>query len=259
MKNLFLTTVLLFFFFGALTAQNSAFIIGVNGGANMSKFNPEGDYAFVGDVESRRKLGFQGGLDLGLKLNSFTILTGLHYKQNNGIAEWVNNDVNRQFDLGNGQFDNGTFKSETILNQFSIPILLRYSTKSDFGFTVAMGPVVNIRTGKSTTTESLDLTRLESPSNNLINNSFGPTPNDIYSKTNVGFLLTAGLMYKVSDSGFVRLNFNYLANGDIVNETNGISDNLGNSINFVGSIRTNAVGVEIGYEHRLDFNLGSKY
>jgi len=233
MKNLFLTTICFFLFFCGITAQNSSFIIGINGGSNLSKFKNTGDFAFNSDVEEKRKLGFQGGLDIGLKFNNFSILTGVHYKQNNGKAEWLNTDVTNPFVLDNGTTDTGRFLVETELNQISIPILLRYSSKGNLAFTISIGPVVNLRVGKSTNLQTLELDNLANPSPITETNTFGDTPNDSFSKSNVGFVFSPGVIYKVSDNGFFRLNFNYLANGDIVNDSFGLQDNLGSAVKFV--------------------------
>lgn len=241
-----------------MSAQNSSLIIGVNGGANLSKLTPTGAYEFAESTNSR-KLRFQGGLDLGFKYNSFSFLTGLKYNQRGGKSEIKNDNVNNPFVFTDGSTDTGIFTSTNTFTQLSIPLLLRYETTGDLAFSITLGPSINMGIGDINFLEELDLDNLPDPQSETSTETYGSQPNNLYKKVKTGFVFSPGILYKVGDSGRLRVNFIYENVGDIINPTHGLTDNQGNTLDLIGTAKSSSIAFEIGYEHRIDFTMGAKY
>ena len=146
MKNLILTTALTIAFIFNMNAQNSSIILGVNGGANFSKLGLTGDFA-IQDETTSRKIGFQGGVDVGVKFGNFAFITGFKYTQAGGNTELKKSDPNDPFILNDGTLDVGVQNTTTRFANLSIPLLLRYQTQGDLAFAVSLGPVINRRIG----------------------------------------------------------------------------------------------------------------
>jgi len=258
MKNLILTTAIAILTFLNLNAQNSSFLIGVNGGSNFSSMSFTGDFA-VQNESTSSKIGFQGGVDLGIKYGSFSFITGFKYVQSGGNTELVKSDPNNPFVLSNGTIDVGVQNSTTTFANLRIPLLFRYQTKGDLAFSLSLGPVINMGTGDIKTEISYTLTNSGNIGPNETINTYGNLGNDLFSSSGVGFVFSPGLLYKIGENGFFRANITYHSGGNVVNDKLVVNDGFGGLRNVSGSINSSALVFEIGYEHRIDFNLGSKY
>jgi hypothetical protein len=258
MKNLFFTILTLVSISFTANAQNHSILLGFSGGSNLSNLSYTGDYAISGSTSSR-KLGFQGGVDVGIKFNSFSFITGLKYQQRGGKTELKQNDVNNPFVLNDGTTDTGVFTEDSRYTVMSIPLLFRYQTKGDLAFSVTLGPSINMGIGDITTTQTIDLDNFQDIGPNEFKGTYGDQPVDIYRKSRLGFVFSPGVLYKVSDKGYFKANLMIENGGNIVNPNNGINNGAGQGINLTGSIKSTTLSFEVGYEHRLDLNIGSKY
>lgn len=258
MKKLILTTAMAFVMILSMNAQNSSLLIGINAGANFSKLSYSGDFRLQGADEMRR-LGFQGGLDIGFKYNSFALITGLQYSQRGGKVELKNTDVNNPFVFVDGISDTGIYKDKVRMTQMSIPLLLRYQTKGKLAFTVTLGPSINFGVGKVT---SQSLFELE---NNTDKGPFdeeytlGDGASDLVKKSSVGFVFSPGLLYKVNDKGYFRAGIAYVNGGNIANPNASVQFEGGGGAKLNGAIKSTSLVFGIGYEHRIDFTMGAKY
>lgn len=247
-----------FFMILSMNAQNSALLLGINGGANFSKLSYSGDFRLQG-ADEKRTLGFQGGVDVGFKYNSFALLTGLQYRQGGGKVELKNNDINNPFVFSDGVTDTGIYKDKVRTTQMCIPILFRYETSGKIAFSVTLGPSINIGIGK---VKSQSMYELE---NNTDRGPFdaeftlGDGTSDIAKKSRVGFIFSPGVLYQVSDSGYFRAGISYVSGGNIANPNASVSFEGGGGAKLTGAIKSAAIVFEIGYEHRIDFTMGAKY
>jgi len=257
MKNLILTVAIMIAFLFNANAQNSALILGVNGGANFSKLNYTGDFA-IQDESTSRKLGFQGGVDVGVKFGKFAFITGFRYIQRGGNTELRKSDPNDPFFFEDGTIDVGVQNTSTRFQNLSIPLLLRYQTEGDLAFSLSLGPVINSGMGDIKTETSYTLTNAGSIGPIESEFTYGDLGDDLFKSTTVGFMFSPGILYKVGENGVFRANITYHNGGNVVNENLVVQDDLGLR-NVSGSIKSNAIVFEVGYEHRIDFNIGSKY
>jgi len=257
MKKIILTTIVTLSFLLCVNAQNSAIILGVNGGANFSSFSLTGDL-LTQDETTSSKLGFQGGIDLGVKFNSFSFITGFKYVQNGGNTELEKSDPNDPHFLDDGTADIGLRNTTTRFKNISIPLLFRYQTKGDLSFAVSLGPVLNSGIGEIKTEETYTLTISGELGPEETISTFGDLGDDLLRSSWVGFMVSPGVIYKVGDNGFFRANVTYHSGGNIVNENLIVGDSVGLR-NVSGSLNSRSIAFEIGYEHRIDFNIGSKY
>jgi len=257
MRNLFLTILSVFILISIGNAQNSSIILGVNGGSNFSKLTGTGDFALSGATYSR-KIGFQGGIDVGVKFGDFSFITGLKYVQGGGNTELRRDDPNNPFVFNDGTRDVGVRSTSTSLTSISIPLLLRYQTKGDFAFALSLGPVINSAIGSIKTVETFDLTSgMKGP--NEYEDSYGDLGNDFMNSSNLAFMFSPGLLYRLSDNGLLRFNITYMSAGGVNNDNYLIINSFGDAERASGSIGSNSLMFEIGYEHRIDFNIGSQY
>lgn len=256
MKKLIISTLAFLFLTCSMSAQNSSFLIGVHAGTNMNKVKPTGDFTSTG-LKQKRQIGFAGGLDLGVKFNSFSILTGVQYVQHGGKSLLERNDPNNPFIFSDGTADVGKLNATTGYNTLSIPLLLRYETKGDLAFSVSLGPVMNSILGKGTYEETYVITSgTKGPFNSEL--SVGSLGTDFYKKSSVGFMFSPGVLYQIGDSGKLRVNINIYSGGNAINPNYLVNTSSG--IRLVNAKETtSSFGLEIGYEHRMDFNIGSKY
>jgi len=257
MRNLILIILTIAVSCGSLAAQNSSLILGINGGTNFSKLGFTGDFSIQGETTSRA-IGFQGGVDLGVKFGSFSFLTGFKYVQGGGNTELRRDDPNNPFVLDNGTIDVGVQNTSTSLSMISIPLLLRYESQGDLAFTVSLGPVIHKATGSAKTEITYDLTASGSIGPDEVESTYGDLGNDLFSTGSVGFMFSPGVLYKLNDNGRLRFNLTYATRGTINNDNYLVADALGVR-KVSGSIKSNAIMFEIGYEHRIDFNFGSQY
>lgn len=258
MKTLILFLLLSISIVPQVNSQNSAFLLGINGGANFSSLKYTGYFATQNETTSS-KLGFQGGFDLGFKYGNFSFLTGLQYLQAGGNTELRKDDPNDPFFLADGSVDVGVQTTNTSLSMLSIPLLLRYQTKGDLAFAVSLGPIINMSSGTAKTEISYNLTNAGQLGPDEYELSYGDLGNDPLSTGHVGFMFSPGILYKMSDNGVFRFNVTYRSVGDIKNDNFLVADSQGFATIVSGSIKSRALSFEIGYEHRIDFNIGSKY
>lgn len=241
-----------------MSAQNSSIILGVNGGTNFSKMSFTGDFSTQDEKPSRR-IGFQGGIDLGVKFGNFSFLTGFKYVQRGGKTELRKGDPNDPFVMPDGSLDVGVQNTKTRFTNISIPLLLRYQTAGDLSFSISLGPVINKGIGSIKTEETLNLTVNGEIGPNEYENTYGDLGDDLFRGGTVGFMFSPGIIYKLNDNGHFRFNMTYNSVGDVKNDNFLTADNFGNVGKASGSIKSNALIFEVGYEHRIDFNIGSKY
>jgi len=257
MKKYLLTIATLFIcaFSATLFAQNSSFLIGVHGGANFNKLKFTGDYLYQ-DSEESRKFGYQGGVDVGFKYNSFSLLTGLGYAKRGGIVT-IERNANNPW-IVDGIEDTGTFTEKNDYSVLTVPILLRYETKGNIAFTVSVGPMLNFGIGEITSTEEYDFATLSDIGPNEYTSQFGSSGDDLVKKMHTSFVFSPGVMMNIGDSGKLRANITFMSGGSMENENYAVRvDNQVFSLS--GSIKSSAIAFEIGYEHRMNFSLGTKY
>ena len=258
MKNLILTAAFTIATLFTINAQNSAIILGVNGGANFSKMGFTGDFAFSDETSSRR-IGFQGGVDLGVKFGKFAFITGFRYNQRGGKTELKKSDPNDPFIFNDGTLDVGVQNSSTRFTNISIPLLLRYQTEGTIAFSLSLGPVINKGIGDIKTETSYTLTNAGNVGPIESEFTYGDLGDDLFKSSGLGFMFSPGVLYKIGDNGVFRANITFNSGGNVVNKNLVVADGLGGLRNVSGSIKSTAIVFEIGYEHRIDFNIGSKY
>lgn len=244
--------------FSTITAQNSGLIIGVTGGTAYSKISTTSDFAIDGEDFSR-VLKFNGGIDLGFRYGGFSFLTGAHYIQRGYKSKLVRRNPNDAWVLPNGNFDTGSIIDKTSFANISIPLFLRYETKGEaISFSLTMGPLINKGIGKITSkyTYKLDNNELAPEEDK---GSFGEGGNDILKPTSVSFYFSPGVLFNIGDNGKFKVNLVAESGANMGNKNYNIVDALGQLRNAVGSIKNSRLGIEIGYEHRISFNMGSKY
>lgn len=262
MKKLIITTVTLFAMtMSGLFAQNSSFIIGVSGGANLSKTKSTGDFADPGESYSRA-LKFGGGIDIGVGFGKWSILSGLRYNQRGGKTE-----VN--FDDPNGYMwtfpnDNnlylGVRDRKISYNVLSVPILLRYSFGGEnLQVTLSAGPSINILKGTGTAVDEYNL--LGGGSKGPIETELkkGKLGDEVFKPSNISFIFSPGIIYKLNDNGNFKFNINFESSSNIANDGYLTFNDFGEIGKASGSIKSGTISFEVGYEHRINFNVGSKY
>ena len=194
-----------------------------------------------------------------MRYGNFSFITGFKYVQNGGNTELEKPDPNDPFLLTDGTIDVGVQNTTTRFNNISIPLLFRYQTKGDLSFSVSLGPVLNSGKGEIKTETSYTLTSAGNLGPEETISTFGDLGDDLLSSSWVGFMFSPGILYKIGDNGFLRANVTYQSGGNIANENLLVFDDVNGLRNVSGSINSKAIIFEIGYEHRIDFNLGSKY
>lgn len=258
MKNLILTAAIAIAFVFNLNAQNSAIILGVNGGANFSKMGFTGDFAIPNETTSR-KLGFQGGVDVGVKFGNFSFITGFRYVQRGGKTELQKSNPNDPFIFNDGTVDVGVQNTTTRFTNISVPLLLRYQTQGTLAFSLSLGPVINKGIGEITTETSYTLTTAGNLGPIETVSTYGDLGDDLFKSTGMGFMFSPGILYKVGENGVFRANLTYNSGGNVANKNLVVADGFGGLRNVSGKIKSSALVLEVGYEHRIDFNIGSKY
>lgn len=255
-KTIFTITVMLFLGAISLTAQTSL-IIGVEGGVSLNKVKYTGDFAFSGQKYSRT-FGYQGGIFAGVKFGGFSLLSGFHYKKLGGKSTVERNNPNNPWVFNDGTADIG-IKTEVIkFSTLDIPILLRYEFGNNFKVTLSAGPIVNIGSGQFKTETSFNLTLNGELGPYESTYTFGNIGSDLIKKSFVSFYFSPGIMYKINENGLFRFNIGFESAGNIRNEDYVILTQNG-VYEPSGSIKLNSIQFSIGYEHRINFRVGSKY
>lgn len=256
MKTMFLL-FLSFIFFSTTSYSQSGLILGVEGGMNLSNEKYTGDFSSTGQSYSR-KFGYQGGAKVGFKYKSFSILSGVQYVKLGGKNKVERNDPNNPWVFEGGTADLGTRSTSVDYSVVEIPLLLRYETSGKLRFSVAAGLGVNLGIGnpKHTTTFNLTLNGEQGPFESEY--SFGDIGKDLYNKSFVSFHFSPGIIYQLNDNGFLTINAVVESSGKVRNP-NSVEIYNGTVYKPSGSIKTNSIRFQIGYEHRLQFNIGTKY
>lgn len=232
---------------GTVQAQRQSVYIGANAGMNLSKFKYTEDLSEL-YTTTNSLLGLNGGVDVGIELNNFTISTGLHFVQKG--SEY-------QTDNFTDEIGTGFFSAKEELNYLSIPILVGYRkyTGNQIGFTFAMGPSINLGLSGNIDEE----TQYFGTDDVLIENykvSYGTGVNDDYRPTQIGFQISPGLIFPVNDKSKITFNVTWdFGLHDSFNEryksaNDFFANNTGNQVNRTTSFR-------IGYEYHFSF--GDKY
>lgn len=247
-----------------LSHGQTSFLLGVSGGASLSKFKGTGDFASSGE-NYNRAIRYGGGVDLGVGFGNFAVLTGFRYNQRGGkstnerldlnSAGWLiteGNNVNEYF---------GERKTEFNMTVFTLPVLLRYSFGSGpLQILVGAGPVINFVSGQVVETRNYELLGdiQKGPFEDRYDT--GNQPDDLFRKTNIGVQFRTGAIYQLNDNGFLKMNACLETVGNLANKNAQYYDAYTDTYNkFNGSIKSNNFMLELGYEHRFEFNIGSKY
>ena len=230
-----------------LHAQSNSFFIGVNGGANFSKFKYTVDLAELYPTSTSLP-GLNGGLVAGLRLNNFTITSGAQYIQKGGHYA-TENFVD--------QGGTGFLAADEKLHFVSIPVLLGYEKNLgyNFGISLAMGPSFNIGlTGKID--ESIEYYGSDDISVEHYTAKFGSSVNDDYRKTQVGFQFSPGLFFDINERSRITMGVTW---------DSGMNDNYNprykEANTFFEDYRGNQFSrstiLTIGYQYHISF--GDRY
>lgn len=255
----FIITGTLFLFLSSAISQTSL-LVGASGGANLAKQKLTGDMPFPernfeGTIS--RTLQYQGGIDLGIQFGNLAILTGIRYNQRgNKITENRDDPNNKYWILPDGTKDVGELIVKSKYNFISIPLLARYKLgQGSFKFSLALGPQFNLGVGKVTETDEYQLLN-EGEIINEYTYEYGNAGDNLLKKSNVSFVLMPGVSIDVGRKGSFKVNLILESSGDMLNKSYLVN---GGERKVQGSIKSTLFAVEIGYEHRLDFNIGVKY
>lgn len=233
--------------FTAVQAQNSSFYIGANGGVNLSKFK------FTEDLKelyptSNKLLGLNGGVDLGFEIQNFTISTGVQYVQKGSEYQTDN------FEDENGV---GYYSATEKLHFVSIPILFGYRKYfgEQIGLTFAFGPSINFGLGGKIDDqiEYFGSDVVEKQNYKVL---FGSGVNEDYKKTQMGFQVSPGLIYKVNDNSKLKFNITWdFGTSDSFNPRYKSANDF--FVSNDGDQMNRSTLFTIGYEYHFSF--GDKY
>lgn len=231
----------------ALLAQHNSFFVGANGGVNLSHYKFTEDLSELYPVSNSR-LGLNGGFDMGMEIDNFTISTGLHYIQKGGEYQTDN------FENSEGV---GFFSGREKVHYLSIPIMLGYRKYlgNELGLTFAIGPSINMGlAGKiDEEIEYFGSDRIDIENYKV---EFGSGVNDDYRSTQVGFRISPGLIFPLNHRSKLTFNVTWdLGTGDIFNPrykdaNDFFLDNKGDQVN-------RSTLFTLGYEYHIPF--GDKY
>lgn len=243
MKPFFLSlTMLAFFSLSTLHAQTS-FYIGAKGGANTSK------YKFTEDLkelypQSNAIFGMNGGFDMGILLNGWTISTGVHYVQKG--SKYQTDNFNEEGEIG-------YFSAEEKLHFISIPVLVgfREHLGNRIGWSLQLGPSFNFGVdGKLEETTEYFGTDDTDYQNYKV--AFGEGVNEDYKGTQVGFQLSPGLFIDLNRNSKLTFNVTWdFGTSDSFNprykDANTFFDN------FKGDQINRTTMFTVGYEYHFNF------
>lgn len=243
MKPFFLSlTMLAIFSLSTVQAQNS-FYIGAKGGANTSK------YKFTEDLRelypnTNSIFGMNGGFDMGILINGWSISTGVHYVQKGSKY---------QTDNFNDSDEVGYFSATEKLHFISIPVLLgfREQLANRVGWSLAVGPSFNFGlSGKlDETTEYFGTDDVDYQNYKI---AFGEGVNEDYKPVQVGFQISPGLYVDVNSRSKVIFNVTWdFGTSDAFNprykDANGFFDS------FKGDQINRTTMFTVGYEYHFNF------
>jgi len=250
-------TVGLICLYVTVDAQTSL-ILGARGGASLAKLKYTGD-ALEPDASISRVLRYQGGVDIGIQFGNLAFLSGARYLQR-GVKYTVNRDDpnGNYWILPDGTADVGEMKFESKFAFLSFPILGRYRFgQGPVQVGIALGPQINIGMGKVTNVKEYKLLN-KGLTVNENTYDFGNAGDNILKKSNVSFVFMPEVAIAVGRSGNFKVNLILESSGDMLNKSYLVGDTNGPR-KVQGSIKSNAFAVEVGYEHKINFNVGVKY
>lgn len=183
-----------------LFGQQSSLFVGVNGGANLSKFKYTEDLAELYSGTNSVP-GLNGGVSAGVQIRNFTVTTGVQYMQRGGQYSTDN-----FFD----QEGTGFFSAKEKLHYVSIPVMLGYRKHLDdrFGFSVSMGPSFNMGF-KGKVEENIEYYGSDDVQTEFYTANFGTGVNDDYRNVQVGFQFSPGLFFDISRKSRLTLNMTW--------------------------------------------------
>lgn len=245
-------------FISCVAFSQTALILGVGGGAALSKIKGTGDFS-PNDFEVSRIIRYQGGVEAGMQFGGFSIVTGARFQQRGTKESVTRDDPNNNFWVfQDGSTDVGSLDYKVKFNQISIPLLLGYQMGGgDLKFNIALGPQFNIGIGQVTETFDYDLLQKGSIMNETMNN-FGERADEPFKPMHISFVFRPGVSYDISPDGSLTLNFIFESGGDMLNRSFLTGDSNG-ARKVQGSAKTRATALEIGYRHRINFRMGVKY
>lgn len=242
-----------------LGQAQSSLVLGIGGGANLTKMKGTGDYD-PGDSDISRLLRYQGGVEAGVMFGRFSILTGLRFQQRGWKRTVVRDDPNNNYwILPDGRIDVGELEERTKFNVLSVPLLLGYELGSGaLRFSLALGPQFNIGMGQITTTQEFDLLTAGSI-NNEYTRDFGTRADENFKPMHMSFVFRPGVSYEISPQSSITVNLIMDSGGDILNRSLLVTTSDGSVRKVNGSVKTRTTALEIGYRHKINFRLGAKY
>lgn len=178
-----------------VNAQTNSFYIGARAGANASQFR------FTEDLQElyptvNKLWGMNGGFDMGLQLDNWTISTGAHYMQKG--SEYQTNNFEQ-----NGE--TAYFTGRERLHFVTIPVLLGYREMltDNIGWAISAGPSFNFGLGGKIdeTTEFFGKEEVDFQNHKV---SFGEGVNDDYKSTQVGFQINPSLFIELNEKSKVN-------------------------------------------------------
>jgi outer membrane protein with beta-barrel domain len=235
--------------FGAsqIKAQTSSFYVGAKAGGSASEFR------FTEDLKelyptSNKLWGINGGFDMGIKLDNWTISTGVHYAQKGGEYQTDNFDAE-----GTTAYFTGREK----LHFISVPVLLGYrqNLADKVGWSIAIGPSFNFGLAGNIdeTTEYFNSDQVDFQNYKV---NFGSGVNDDYKSTQVGFQISPGLFVELNEKSKVHFNVTWdFGTGDMFSERYKAANDFFDY--YKGNQIHRNTMFSIGYEYH--FNFEDKY
>src|SRR5690606_7228681 len=124
---------------------------------------------------------------------------------------------------------------------------------------LSAGPSINLISGSGTQVDDFDLLNegIKGPFEYELTK--GTLGDDVLAPKNISFVFSPGFIYKLNDNGNIKLNFLFESSGNLVNKSYLTTDSDGSARKNRGSVKSGVMAVEIGYEHRINLSVGSKY
>ena len=243
MKRFALAFLLVGFCVAAIQAQNNSFYIGANGGVNLSKLKYTEDLHELYPTSNPR-VGLNGGFDFGFEIANFTLSSGLHYIQKGGEYQTDNYQDNLEV---------AYLTADEKLHFLSIPITVGYRKylSDRFAFSLAIGPSINVGLkGKlDETTEYFGTDQVDTE-NYIVN--FGSGVNEDYSKVQMGFQVSPGMVFAINENA--KLRFNVTWDSGLKDSFNPRYKDANDFFKtYSGEQRNQSTVFTIGYEYHFSF------
>lgn len=230
--------------FLSITAQESSFYFGANGGFNASKFKFTEDLSEL-YTTSNPLVGLNGGLDVGFIIQNVSLSTGLHYVQK-GSEYQTDNFVD--------ETGTGFYSATERLHFLSVPVLVGYRLYlgDRVGVAVALGPSFNIGlSGKID--DRIEYFGTDDTVEENFQVAFGSGVNEDYKGVDVGFQISPGIFYEVNDKS--RLMFRVTWDTSTSDTFNPRYKDANEFFEFNQGNQTNhSTMFTIGYEYHFTFS-----